>query len=153
MKKRILALALSLCMMLSMMPTAYAGEGFLTLDGQQPEVSQPQEQPQQQEGFLTLDGQLPESDEPSRQPEEGVLTLDQPDLEVQEPTVLTLVADEAIRDDREVIGTTIGHDQYGNRFYLQLLHRSDGSFSCNGVRRDTQEVGYILGMYRIVGVL
>lgn len=74
-------------------------------------------------------------------------------LSAQEPTVLTLVADDAIRDDREVIGSTVGHDQHGNRFYLQFLHGSDGSFSCYGVRRDTQENGHTLGVYRIVGVL
>ena len=30
MKKRIFALALALCMMLSVMPTSFAGNGFLT---------------------------------------------------------------------------------------------------------------------------
>ena len=41
MKKRIFALALALCMMLSVMPTSFAGNGFLTLGNGELEPSQP----------------------------------------------------------------------------------------------------------------
>ena len=41
MKKRIFALALALCMMLSAMPTSFAGNGFLTLDNGEREPSEP----------------------------------------------------------------------------------------------------------------
>ena len=41
MKKRIFALALALCMMLSAMPTSFAGNGFLTLDNGEQAPSAP----------------------------------------------------------------------------------------------------------------
>ena len=86
MKKRIFALALALCMMLSAMPTSFAGNGFLTLDGQENVEEQPREQ--QQEGILTLDD--PDAvitQEPEEEPVYGVLTPDTPSEEPKAPVV------------------------------------------------------------------
>lgn len=59
MKKRIFALALALCMMLSVMPTSFAGNGFLTLDNGEQAPSAPS-------GILT--------DDSKAAPQSGVLT-------------------------------------------------------------------------------
>ena len=59
MKKRIFALALALCMMLSVMPTSFAGNGFLTLDNGEQAPSVPS-------GILT--------DDSKAAPQSGVLT-------------------------------------------------------------------------------
>lgn len=86
MKKRIFALALALCMMLSVMPTSFAGNGFLTLDGQENVEEQPREQ--QQEGILTLDD--PDAvitQEPEKEPVYGVLTPDTSSEEPKAPVV------------------------------------------------------------------
>ena len=94
MKKRIFALALALCMMLSVMPTSFAGNGFLTLDNGEREPSQPSgiltpgdpvlpEEDLSGEPHLTLDdpaeGSQPAPDDPIDEPH---LTLDDP---VDEP--------------------------------------------------------------------
>ena len=94
MKKRIFALALALCMMLSAMPTSFAGNGFLTLDNGELEPSQPSgiltpgdpvlpEEDLSGEPHLTLDdpaeGSRPAPDDPIDEPH---LTLDDP---VDEP--------------------------------------------------------------------
>ena len=86
MKKRIFALALALCMMLSAMPTSFAGNGFLTLDGQENVEEQPREQ--QQEGILTLDDpDVVITQEPEEEPVYGVLTPDTPSEEPKAPVV------------------------------------------------------------------
>ena len=94
MKKRIFALALALCMMLSAMPTSFAGNGFLTLDNGEREPSEPSgiltpgdpvlpEEDLSGEPHLTLDdpaeGSRPAPDDPIDEPH---LTLDDP---VDEP--------------------------------------------------------------------
>ena len=94
MKKRIFALALALCMMLSVMPTSFAGNGFLTLDNGEREPSEPSgiltpgdpvlpEEDLSGEPHLTLDdpaeGSRPAPDDPIDEPH---LTLDDP---VDEP--------------------------------------------------------------------
>ena len=94
MTKRIFALALALCMMLSAMPTSFVGNGFLTLDNGEQEPSQPSgiltpgdpvlpEEDLSGEPHLTLDdpaeGSQPAPDAPIDEPH---LTLDDP---VDEP--------------------------------------------------------------------
>lgn len=78
MKKRIFALALALCMMLSVMPTSFAGNGFLTLDNGEQAPSAPS-------GILTPgDPVLPEEDlsgEPQLTPDGPQLTPDDSDDE------------------------------------------------------------------------
>ena len=112
MKKRIFALALALCMMLSAMPTSFAGNGFLTLDNGEQAPSAPSgiltddSKAAPQSGVLTVDGAQPSVEEVPEQPAEetpvyGVLTPDQPEEKapvVQQPVqpapgVLSMVCD------------------------------------------------------------
>ena len=112
MKKRIFALALALCMMLSVMPTSFAGNGFLTLDNGEQAPSAPSgiltddSKAAPQSGVLTVDGAQPSVEEVPEQPAEetpvyGVLTPDQPEEKapvVQQPVqpapgVLSMVCD------------------------------------------------------------
>ena len=112
MKKRIFALALALCMMLSAMPTSFAGNGFLTLDNGEQAPSVPSgiltddSKAAPQRGVLTVDGAQPIVEEVPEQPAEetpvyGVLTPDQPEEKapvVQQPVqpapgVLSMVCD------------------------------------------------------------
>lgn len=100
MKKRILSLALALCMMLSIMPTSYAGDGFLTLgdsDVQQetPAVDTPikNEEPSLTLGGVDDSGEdvlSPngfETEDREEAPVQGVLTLDDPQEKPNTPVV------------------------------------------------------------------
>ncbi len=113
MKKRILSLALALCMMLSVMPTSYAGNGVLTLGDSDVQQENPvADTPVENAGpSLTLDGIGSSEKEPQEQPVEekpvyGVLTPDGFETEnreevPEEPVYGVLTPDEPIEDETD----------------------------------------------------
>lgn len=68
-------------------------------------------------------------------------------------TPLTLVVNAPLDYENTLVGATVYHDEYGNRFTFQLHHWQDGTMRCLGSRKDVNDNEYLLGMYRIVGVL
>lgn len=122
MKKRIFALALALCMLLSVMPTSFAAEGFLTLGGSEPAA---EADSQTSTGVLTLGGTEEEDEEPTT----GVLIPGGSFVEEEEP------ADEEQTEEPQP-PTGVLYTQCAFCGYLDNTHADD----CPTLQPEEEEV-------------